>query len=278
MAPMRTITDFFHRPAFSRIKSSQSPPEQHKEFPPLSSSPLSDPPSSSALNQASQQLRNELEVSRTHTQDDIPNSSAPPQSFRSIESAAGLSSTGSGSFNASQRILKDGKEVVTNSDGEDTDSIYSLDDPAEFFKPKAKPEHKQAPVRPDTSILYKNAPKYKNTLDSLVYDAVDDNEIEANVAKVKATFSKPQPDNNTSAAEQALHKGMLTSALGDNDEGSGLQRLMDAVRRTEALEQDRVWHFFDHDQKLPPAPEFPRDLFPPGKHLAMLRGMIYSYA
>jgi hypothetical protein len=70
---------------------------------------------------------------------------------------------------------------------------------------------------------------------------------------------------------------MLTSALGDNDEGSGLQRLMDAVRRTEALEQDRVWHFFDPDQKLPPAPDFPRHLFPQGTHLAMLRGMIYIY-
>ncbi|KAJ5612111.1 hypothetical protein N7510_005305 [Penicillium lagena] len=267
---MRTITDFFHRPAFSQIRSSPSPPEQHNEVPPLSSSPLSDPPSSSALNQASQQLRNELEGSKTASQDDIRNAPAPSQSFRSIESTAGLSA-GSGSFNSSQRILKDGKEVVTNSDGEDTDSINSLDDPAEFFKPRSKPEQKQDPVRPDTSILYKPASKYKNTLDSLVYDAVDDNEIEASVAKVKATFAKPQPDSNTSTAELGLHKGMLTSALGDNDEGSGLQRLMDAVRRTEALEQDRVWHFFDHDQKLPPAPDFPRDLFPPGTHLAMFR-------
>jgi hypothetical protein len=108
-----------------------------------------------------------------------------------------------------------------------------------------------------------------------VTDAVDDNEIEARVAKVKATFAKPQPDNNTSTSGEGLHKGMLTSALGDNDEGLGFQRLMDAVRRTEALEQGRIWHFFDQDQRLPLAPDFPRDLFPPGTRLAMLRGMIH---
>jgi hypothetical protein len=66
---------------------------------------------------------------------------------------------------------------------------------------------------------------------------------------------------------------MLASALGgDSDEGPGLQRLIDAVRRTEALEQNRTWRFFDHDQMTPATPNFPIELFPPGSPLAGLRG------
>jgi hypothetical protein len=112
--------------------------------------------------------------------------------------------------------------------------------------------------------------KYKHTIDSLVYDAVDDNEIEANVARVKARFTQNSPDGNdsTSSVKKGLNEGVLTSALGEGtDDGIGLQRLLDAVRRTEALDHDRAWRFFDGTQKLPSAPEFPRHIFTSGTHL-----------
>jgi hypothetical protein len=193
-----------------------------------------------------------------------------------------LPSSLGGSFNASQRILKDGQEVVISSDGDDTDSISDLEDPAVLFATKNKPKNALPPppkkYQPNKALLAQlSAPtKYKYTIDSLVHDAVDDDEIEANVARARATVEELQQNGVQGAAgasKKRLNEGMLASALGgDSDQGPGLQRLFDAVRRTEALEQNRTWRFFDYGQMTPATPDFPSELFPPGSPLAGLTG------
>jgi hypothetical protein len=193
-----------------------------------------------------------------------------------------LPSSLNGSFNASQRILKDGQEVVISSDGDDTDSISSLEDPDLLFAPKNKPKNAPPPppkkYQPNKALLAQLSAttKYKYTIDSLVHDAVDDDEIEANVAKARATVVELQQNGVQGAAggsKNGLNEGMLASALGgDSDQGPGLQRLFDAVRRTEALEQNRTWRFFDYSQMMPATPKFPRKLFPAGSPLAGLTG------
>ena len=272
---MRSITDFFNKPSFSRANHNRTPESKKgsNELAP-ESSPLTKPPSSSIISNLSPESEHDAEaqLNRVLYLSAQESFSQPPtwQSFQSTESAT-VSSLNE-SFAGSQRIVKDGKEVVISSDGEDTDSISSLDDPASLFAPiSKKPKSVLGTVATKTGLKKITSPKkYKHTIDSLVYDAVDDNEIEANVARVKAKFTQNSPDGNdsTSGVKKGLNEGVLTSALGDdNDDGIGLQRLLDAVRRTEALDHDRAWRFFDGTQKLPSAPEFPRHLFTGGTYL-----------
>jgi hypothetical protein len=203
--------------------------------------------------------------------------SAPDQS---VTESIPLPSSLNSSFNPSQRILKDGKEVVISSDGDDTDSISSLEDPDVLFAPKNIPKNAAPPppnpYQPNKALLAQlSAPrKYKFNLDSLVHDAVDDDEIEANVAKARAHLQQNGVQGGAGASKKGLNEGVLASALGgDSDDGPSLQRLMDAVRRTEALEQSRNWQFFDQGQLTPSTPHFPFELFPPGSPLAGLRGL-----
>lgn len=289
---MRTLRNFFIRvpPPTPRTQDTRTEAQTLNEAPALS--PLSEPPRSSVTIDLTQDdnRKNEEDISALTRQDispprpardNRPETSAPDRSFLSTESTP-LPSSLNGSFNASQRILKDGQEVVISSDGDDTDSISDLEDPAVLFAPKNKPKNARPPppkkYQPNKALLAQLAAptKYKYTIDSLVHDAVDDDEIEANVAKARATVVELQQNGAQGAAggsKKGLNEGMLASALGgDSDQGPGLQRLFDAVRRTEALEHNRTWRFFEYGQMTPAAPKFPSKFFPAGSPLAGLTG------
>ncbi|KAJ5141579.1 hypothetical protein N7526_002574 [Penicillium atrosanguineum] len=286
---MPPITNFFKPPAFSRL--SQPPtPERNKSKPqpkqPLQapSSPPSDPPPSSRIDltwEDQDDPGSQLGASLLQSISNNTHSSLPPeQSFQSPESAPPPPPPPSslGSFIASQRIVKDGKEVVISSDGEDTDSADSLDDPSFLLGPKFRQQKQEIkPIRVEKAYLQTlSVPtKYKNSLDSLVHSALGDQKTEANVAKIRAGFEPS--DSRAVSGQDAGSKtkndvqGVLTSALRESEDGKDFRRLMDAIRRTEALDQDRIWRFFDQVQMTPAAPEFPRDLFPPNSYLCALR-------
>lgn len=188
--------------------------------------------------------------------------------------------------------------MVTGSDGEDTDSVTSLEDPEDFFAKLAGPEstdgaadvketkqekkgvrsRRENDISKTSKFSSANyaVPTYKNTLDALVTEAVDDNETEAGIAKLKATLKKTEKDHTAAASTDGqgkqLHEGMLTSALGDKSDELEFQRLLDAVRRTEAFEQDKTWSFFSKETAPPPGPEFPRGSVAPASYIAVLRG------
>jgi len=286
---MGEITDYFRPPAFARINRHLAPETKDEPLPKepseVASSPLSDPPPSSRIeltleDQEEPTTHVNTSLSQSISDGSLP-SFKPEQSFQSAGSAPPPSSLGS--FLASQRVVKDGKEVVISSDGEDTDSIGSLEDPDMLLEPRFKQKMNETrPAALDKAYLAKLAePKrYQNSLDTLVHDAVDDNETEANVAKIRASLTRVQPNGNQavsgadagSKTKKRMHEGALTSALGESDDGNNFRRLLDAVRRTEALDQDRIWRFFDQVQTTPASPEFPRDLFSPESHLSALRG------
>lgn len=296
---------FKRAPLFARTPTGLTPEQKRvgevEDFPQVSSSPLSDPPPSSNIsfqgfstptptpipetpasatpNGPGAQLHESL--SRT-----LSNNPSKPstreESFQSTDSTVPSSTLD----RSSQRIIKGGKEVVISSDGEDTDSISDLDDPSTLFSSTPKPLSKKEPTvsKPTRSgkshlALLTAQKTYKNNLDDIVHDAVDDNEIEAKVAQVKASFAR---SNDERAAfkhardSAAINESMLTSALGDTQEEdrTGLQRLLNAVRRTEAFDQGRVWRFFDQIPTTPAKLDFPKDLFPPGSNLAALRGQL----
>lgn len=284
---MPPITNFFKPPAFSHLSQTPTPEKKRSNPPPkhasqAPSSPLSDPPPSSKIDptwedhdEPGSQLGASLLQSISN---DISPSLPPEQSSQSTGSAPPPSSLGS--LIASQRIVKDGKEVVISSDGEDTDSADSLDDPDFLLGPKFRQKNQETkPIRVDKAYLQTlSAPKiYKNSLDSLVHAAVNDQKTEANVAKIRAGLepngSRAAPSQDAgSKTKNGIQEGVLTSALRESEDGNDFRRLMDAIRRTEALDQDRIWRFFDQVQMTPAAPEFPRDLFPPNSHLSALRG------
>ncbi|KAJ5110212.1 hypothetical protein N7532_002857 [Penicillium argentinense] len=291
---MRNLKSYFNKPAFAQVLDTsrtpvKEPSREVEERAEVSSSPLADPPPSSNQpvsttapeipNGPGEQLNASLSEAASQY---VPEDPIENESFLSAESAAPPSSLGT-SLASSQRIVKGGKEIVISSDGEETDAFDDLDDPSTLFAPKPKPEPKKEPVetkpvRVDKAYLARlTAPKkYKNSIDSLVHDALDENEVDAHVARVKASFvqSNAEDASNQAAARPALNEDVLTSALGDtNDEegGPGVRRLLDAVRRTEALDQERVWRFFNQTPATPIAPDFPRDLFQPESNLAPLR-------
>lgn len=271
---MRTIKDlWFNKPAFSRTNLSSTP--ERKESASTESSPLTEPPSS-LLDQISPGSQEDAEAHLNaalllSTQESLHKPPTLHQSFQSIDSATAISSLNT-SLNGSQRIIKDGKEMVISSDGEDTDSICSLEDPESLFAPKSKKDD-SAPVTFTRKIS--SPKKYRHNIDSLVHAAVDDNEVEANVARARANYEQKlqnnEDGNGPSGTGYALNESMLISALDEDEDGVGGQRLIGAIRRTDALDHGRVWPFFDCTRTLPLAPEFPRDLCAPGTSMAILR-------
>ncbi|PGH26408.1 hypothetical protein AJ80_01906 [Polytolypa hystricis UAMH7299] len=205
-----------------------------------------------------------------------------------------------GSF--SQRIIKNGKEVVISSDGEDTESVSSLDVDdllGQFINPASKPATMQSSPRltkshsnvslrsqSGTSLgprpvkgkpLYAQKPsKYKFSLDALVHDASDDKKAEAKVAKAKLDMEEsPEPASRANDTidhrNKKLRDDLLTLAVGDDADPAAIQRLKDAVARTEAFDQGKTWEFFEHMQPKESEPTFPQRSILPGSWEACLK-------
>ncbi|KAJ5638192.1 hypothetical protein N7490_008071 [Penicillium lividum] len=297
----RSIYDFFNRPTFSKPNQHLTPKKQQKTYLPsspecpidLTSGPYDDPvpfsiqvalrkpaplvdlkPDDEIQLQSSliESVNNRISTP-TPTHSPTP---TPTRSFESIQSTNDtLPSLQNGIPQNSQRIVKGGKEVVISSDGEETDSDSSIfEDPALLIGSRPKPAEKPTPkILSAPKHIATTPKKYRNTIDALVHGAVDDNETEANVAKARAIFNLR---NSTvlGSGGKTIHENMLKSALGEKengDDGIGVQRLLDAVRRTEALDLDKTWRFLDQTQVAPIPVEFPKDRFAPDSHLAALR-------
>ncbi|RHZ50447.1 uncharacterized protein CDV56_104861 [Aspergillus thermomutatus] len=300
MSQSRSITDFFKRPALTKqdIHSDSNPGEALTAAP--QSSPLTEASSSFLANDGSPQTpdgpASQLKESLLSSVQDTSPKPTPQQSFQSSNGTIVGDPSSALSFNSSQRIVKNGKEVVISSDGEDTDSVASfeqLEDPLlMFMKPKPTAASETTEIannigdsgmalrsrrlkdtkrssNPDSSKV--SVPQYKFSLDDLVTQAVDDNETEATIARLKAVRENESSSKLDTPPSRQLNEGILTSALGDQDDELGLQRLLDAVRRTEALEMEKFWSFFDYEAKALPALQFPRESIAPGTYLAVLR-------
>lgn len=312
MSKSGNIMNFFKRSRIPQVENVEqnndpkSPETAQKDTVHTSSSPLSDPPSSLLL-----------KSSPSQSSGSGPDSQLKRSLIRSIPQPANGDDTGqqasrsasaapdsfiNGSFDSSQRIVKNGREIVTNSDGEDTDSIASLESPEDFFNKLSAPTEPKEDaetmnkdgtrnLRSTRGQLKRNTvdnffaqkiptPKYKHTLDTLVTDAVDDDETEAGVAKIKSAFDSSKKASRASDSLAAhdgdrnmgIHEDVLASAVGEGDDKPGLQRLLDAVRRTEAFDQEKIWSFFEKEIPIPSPPKFPRDSILPGTRQAALRG------
>ncbi|KAL2375678.1 hypothetical protein RJZ90_007931, partial [Blastomyces dermatitidis] len=193
------------------------------------------------------------------------------------------------SFNASfgsssQRIVRDGEVIVTNSDG-DTESLSDLETAddllAQFLKRPilaSSPDissHSHKPGRDTSGVRVASRrqqypsgrssaklngrddlPKYQFSLDTLVADAANDKATEAKVAKIKQSL---RPKVKPEKPRGVLRHDLLAAAVEDETDTKGIQRLKDAVERTETFATGRSWLFFDET-----LPEVPRLKFPSG--------------
>ncbi|KAH8695038.1 hypothetical protein BGW36DRAFT_298805 [Talaromyces proteolyticus] len=302
MSLPRTIKDYFKRPTFvhnSRPASKQNIPPAPNE---PSSSPLSDPPSdlpsqllsSQPLPQSSlDPRRNEAALDSTSR----ANRQTSGQANLASDAAFQPSSSFGGSFPSSQRIIKNGKEIVVDSDAESADSVSSLESVSDLlnqfldsssssnYKRDREPsaydsttstrfrisKFKDSHKRPTLNI---NRKKYKFTMESLVTRSVDDSEAEAGVAKAKAQLENHENDVSNSSETRpdasGLREDVLASAFAAEREETDIQRLLNAVRRTEAFELEKSWSFFQGNSN-PEIPEFPRNSILPSSSEAFLR-------
>lgn len=301
MPQPRSIKDFFKRPAFvtnlkepSKDNDNEQEIEKQKEsfsfsFPATSqpSSPLSDPPSD---------LPSQLFSSQQLPDEPRPHEAARDPVTSSSNHTSDATLQPSSSFNSSQRIIKNGMEIVVDSDAESGESIGSLETSEELLNRFLGSSSKQAkgsesPAYDSTSQPWSRAPKfrysqsrpalnrkpkkYKFSMESLVTRSVDDSEAEAGVAKAKAQL-KSQENTNPSSPKSpdggsGIREDVLASAFAEEKEESELQRLLSAVRRTEALEIEKSWSFFGNGSDMQ-NPEFPRDSILPSSRESFLRG------
>lgn len=301
----RKVTDFFKPPAYSISNSRKHSGSNANSA--SNDGSLSAPEFSHHLDRSSspptKHNSSDLQLfdSLAHSVKDASKGDNPERSYQSTEAATDNPTFES---NSSHRVVRHGKEMVISSDGEDTESIASLADPDELFKEitrpngiktesdkqqenhaedtESRPRRKTRNVEIDSYASTNDpAPKYKFTLDSLVSNAADDREVEAQVAELKSTLAKPVPTNRLESAlgastgdagkRKELQKHLLTSALDDGSDEVEVQRLYDAIQRTEAFDHEKTWNFFDDSIDLPP-PEFPLASVAPTTYVSVLRG------
>ncbi|PKY01960.1 hypothetical protein P168DRAFT_306199 [Aspergillus campestris IBT 28561] len=290
MPPPR-ITAFFRRPDFATTNDDRTPA---KKGPAAAAAAATTPrpPPSTLLADASPdtpdgpgvQLNTSLLSSvpdRTHKEQHLktPGKAEPPAK----ETTLGL--------NPVHHALERGEKVVADSEGDDTESVESFEDPEDLFLKFGNPSPNDGPHDgPDVSRKHSSlssagrgfrigslsqyrgtAPTYTNTLDSLVTEAVGDKETEATIAQLRATLEvKPGTKGQLGGEGGRLNEGVLTSALDGEDNGPGLRRLLDAVRRTEAFDIEKSWSFFDYQDTQVPTLPFPRKSISPGTYIGAL--------
>jgi len=111
--------------------------------------------------------------------------------------------------------------------------------------------------KPTASEELPNAPKYKFDLESLVKQSKKDEILEEGMAKARDLLATLEQVEASPAAEEsrnANRKGpvdaeLIVSMINKESDENDTKRLMLAIERTEALQQDLSWSFFEDEQQ-----------------------------
>ncbi|RFU32528.1 hypothetical protein B7463_g3840, partial [Scytalidium lignicola] len=185
-----------------------------------------------------------------------------------------------------------GRSFIKSSDDEGSDSDSSLEDLETILLPKSStassqstklnhtPPRRAARSGRLTSKLYSSPlavpPRYAFDLNDLVKDALDEEKLEASSKRVKAMIEKANdsdrnslsPDMGADASLSGFHHGKLLEEVVAEREDGGMQKVLQAMRRTEATLVDKRWYFFDtkgKSRKLDRQP-FPMDVVSTSDH------------
>ncbi|KAI9850231.1 MAG: hypothetical protein M1824_003578, partial [Vezdaea acicularis] len=199
--------------------------------------------------------------------------------------AAGLPSEHVSS--SSQRVTIKGKTVVKSSDTEETDgdSDSSLEDLNVLLaqhqgKIKKREEERAAreilnryptnpasagtrnETRPQKRKGYEIPPtkSYKFSLQTLVAESRKGQASEEKVARARAALGQRKSEDvkmedaskSVIAPEEAeVDEGLLASVAGDPEREGGVQKVLHAMKRTEALSREKAWNFFSEENQTP---------------------------
>ncbi|KAK4124975.1 hypothetical protein N657DRAFT_570266 [Parathielavia appendiculata] len=204
-----------------------------------------------------------------------PSPTPPPPSLPPLPSSSPLPPALflSSSPPAPTSTVRDRNAVIKGSDDEDGDDFSSDDEfPDLFLKPAdstlpvqparektniyATPKAKRRVLEFHSSPLTNNA-KHKYDMKALLLDAAADNAIEASEQRTAALLAQGSPTTRgggvASGAQASLDDtllSILSDAEGSQDEGNR-EKLLRAVKRTEATVGRKEWYFFDGQDGLP---------------------------
>ena len=188
---------------------------------------------------------------------------------------------------SSQRVTRHGQTVIKNSDDEsvsdesleDLDEILSIRRTAHISSPLTEPDLPTVPSTTRSKLRIRRGrpsknpntpspvvPQYTFSLDTLVAHAVQDDATEADV--VEARHLVASLDQRRAAleakvgnghAEASVDKKLLTTIVSHGGDNENIDRLMHAIERTEALQVQKSWSFFDPTRviNIPRQKDFP---------------------
>ncbi|KAL8808971.1 MAG: hypothetical protein Q9223_003677 [Gallowayella weberi] len=185
---------------------------------------------------------------------------------------------------SSQRVVRNGEVVIKDSDEDRSDSDYSLEDLDALIAPRRPPIASSPPsqdelpsLRPFASSRSRGArdgkgsrsksgftdpkglpsteiklPIYKFSLAALIKQGQNDETSRTSRQDAKHLLDSldEQKPIATMTANVELDKDLLASVIRDDEDGTDLGRLMAAIERTEALQQEEAWSFFDRDHEV----------------------------
>ncbi|KAL9608469.1 MAG: hypothetical protein Q9167_006701 [Letrouitia subvulpina] len=206
----------------------------------------------------------------------------PSREYRSVTTQSDdLEFSGSSAAirSSSQRIVKNGEVIITDSDDEQCESDSSLEDLNNLLAPRASPvpttlaswpedlDSAQAnpsngatarkrgrPRRASPTTLPAQSPhlpalpKYKFSLNALLQQSLLDESSCASITKTKSLLASLEgnKDEKPDLHEEKIDTDLLSSMVNRHyEEGGYSDRLMLAIQRTEAFHQEKSWSFFE---------------------------------
>lgn len=210
------------------------------------------------------------------------------------------SSFDNSSFAGSQRVVRNGERMVTNSD-EDEDSSSSLADIDELLRGSGDASSPKAPTKyaPDVPkaadpFILPDRPrpekkrKYRYSLSYLAEQQKKHKQSTQAVEKTNALILSAAERQSRGKINDRPSELLIDSMMGNEEEENGRERLKKALRSTEALHQKYRWSFFTisadvstKEMHPPPAegdPTLQRMLSDPSiREQAFLSGFVDEY-
>jgi len=189
--------------------------------------------------------------------DDAPSPSPPPPT------ASVMSSLPNKARPSSQRVIKssDDEDSESGSDDSLVDLADLLQSRSTTYRPQTTTQKTQTPPRSKASrgsSNYLTSPlslqpknKYRFGLKALVSQSQKHAATEASAQRVQGILD----DKSAGVAaaqedEREAHSSLLGSVITETD-GNGVEKVLQAVRRTEAIQAEKCWYFFDPQGETP---------------------------
>lgn len=199
----------------------------------------------------------------------------------SVETLPPNTSQASANSGPSKRVLSNGRQVVLNSDS-DSDSVGDIDFGIPAPKPKpatlsSRSSRRTAVAEPELRKPPKSAKTTgKRSFSQLVETAQKNLDTERLIQEQKAGLDKV--DEQPAPVAIPLDKNTLKHAMQDGEDSDQADRLYKAMQRTNEVQTQTSYHFFEAAPSMSLMPPFPKRSLPDHGWTACFQGMGRSYS